>query len=1282
MRFFRIPTFTGIEVHRDDADRGSLRVVEGCMPHGPGGLRSAPVWSDVGSITNVSDSESNVLSAANDGQGNSVLAVSKQGQIHDLALVTKEGTSITNFLPDYSVINPLGLYDYDKAIIAPVGNKLYSFGDGDGEAVFVGKANPDVVDNFVAADNELYKYEWSRFPNCKFFIQGPKKTLYASGNPEHPLRVYISEPATKTTPDRDSPYSTEDPTGNASGGQLSVVDILMSNATQITALSSRGDQIVVHTDKGCHILYAPTSDQASTGYRVEQVAATNFSAAVSNQVVSGETGSLSFWLGFDGQIYKDESASRGPEDAKSFTDPDQASWKSKGLWEKNFPTDLTDSFACYDRESGMYWVYVLSESYVHSIKDGKPGVVTRLKLVPDEPGVVSALDAVLEPPGVVSSITAVPQIPGSVQELEIITIPSTEGIEDFTALPFLPSTVLNLNAVVGVSGTVENLNALPEIPSVVDDLDAYKEPAGLVTDLNALPDAPALVEDLNVEILKVEGLVQELKVVPALPGVIQLLTANESPALVQDFKAQPAFPSLVENLDVTAPNDALLNLEYESFGTYALDPYLRSNGVSVSDYRHYHILEVQRKDIPNFVGYRAYKYTDKGYIPRTVSASDTSDRPTPQIEMLSYWPPEPSGTPASAYKLKPREVYPVIGLNSDRDTAIDNPIIRLPNGSTYTFNVNNGRNSVFRYLYLDGSGYSGNQVKQKVERDIHNCAYNNTYYWKGQFTNYGTFGSFLQLGCNVEQVGSVGLLDSISDQRVAIEDGTGLSADQALFYTEDSWQLYGSIKSKAGHKFAKSGSRGSPVYVQGVGMTYPSSTRKSHEFPDGIVGSGFDTIEWAHLEPGNGLGDEYSVVMNNGNIKDTVALRAPEMDTPDSEGGALVSFAIAMLYEVNGVVYETDVLDRYVVKEFPSNYQYTYSSANNPSDSDSGGSTIVTPPPVTVLPEKPGVVTSFDVETEQDQNAVDCDLVHERHSWRKVTYSNLQTRQNESYLGPYSKQNWGTGHPEYFPPSDALFITSLYRWGSGASVAPNPFTIFWGQHHMDANGGLLTPPKPITFDEWEKYIYAGEPGSFWNPPQYNDMPYGVYMNEVSQHPYIPFEGAHILRVQAGQGTGGVGLGSLYQMWVPLAPNGLVNGAPAYKISTYSPTDFANGRQGIRSFSWLIEANVNGVYSIRTVVDMAANPYNFFHYTKMSSSSNQYINEISKNQPDECNPTGIYIDNKSIDFMIIGTRPFEGYGWYTPYGGDNNFRDRGGAYHVNGTKFYLPYPPTSSGIPSI
>ena len=207
------------------------------------------------------------------------------------------------------IAEPLGMYSENDAVLAPVGNQLYSFGDGDGEAVFVGKTRVKKSDPM-----KNYTHTNGPFPNCRFFAQGPKKTISRCWKPRESLRVYISEPASKTTPFRDSPYSTEEHTQDTFMGEMSVVDILGTNASHITALSSRGDQVVAHTNKGCHLLYArPLTKRIRA--RVEQAPATNFSAAVSSQVVAGETGSMSFWLGHDGQIYKDESASRA-EDVK------------------------------------------------------------------------------------------------------------------------------------------------------------------------------------------------------------------------------------------------------------------------------------------------------------------------------------------------------------------------------------------------------------------------------------------------------------------------------------------------------------------------------------------------------------------------------------------------------------------------------------------------------------------------------------------------------------------------------------------------------------------------------------------------------------------------------------------------------------------------------------------------------------------------------------------------------------------------------------------------------
>ena len=103
MRFFRIPSFTGIEAHRDDADRGSLRMVEGCLPHGPGGLRSGPVWSKIGDVQYISDNDQNKISAGDDGIGNSLIFISRNNEVHDLALETTEHTELETVSDQYEI---------------------------------------------------------------------------------------------------------------------------------------------------------------------------------------------------------------------------------------------------------------------------------------------------------------------------------------------------------------------------------------------------------------------------------------------------------------------------------------------------------------------------------------------------------------------------------------------------------------------------------------------------------------------------------------------------------------------------------------------------------------------------------------------------------------------------------------------------------------------------------------------------------------------------------------------------------------------------------------------------------------------------------------------------------------------------------------------------------------------------------------------------------------------------------------------------------------------------
>lgn len=365
MRFFRVPAFSGIEVHRDDADRGSLRVVEGCLPHGPGGMRSSPVWTKLGELAEYAKTgEGNKLSGANDSKGNSILFASRDDEVHDIGLITTEGTNFVSIGSGYPLVS-LGASIGNAGSFSNVGNGAYSYGDG-ANTVFIGQGSDELTPNL-----SIYSMEFSYFPGCTSFIVGPRKCLFAAGNPNQPLRVYISEPAGKTTPFRDSPYSTEKPASSSTFepqvGLLSTVDIIGSNATKITGLSTRSNQVVVHTDKGCHLLYAPKEDQAATGFRVEQAPATNFSAAVNNQVVAGEGGPMAFWLGHDSQIYKDSSAKRGAEDTETFADADQVSYKAKGGWESEHPINLGKAFATFDPQSGMYWVFIENPNYTEEV---------------------------------------------------------------------------------------------------------------------------------------------------------------------------------------------------------------------------------------------------------------------------------------------------------------------------------------------------------------------------------------------------------------------------------------------------------------------------------------------------------------------------------------------------------------------------------------------------------------------------------------------------------------------------------------------------------------------------------------------------------------------------------------------------------------------------------------------------------------------------------------------------------------------------------------------------
>ena len=546
MRWFRVPAFTGIQAAADDADRGTLRICEGCLPLGPGGLRSAPVWDAVGTADNLSSSSWNYLSGSDDGKGNSVVWASRFGEVHDVKVFSSANTDLV-LLPAGYGVSVGSLYQQDKACMSAIGNRMVAFGDGSAEALSAGKGPPTAIVQ-IAPDNKIYHQEYSRFPNCKFYIQGPRKTLFASGNKNNPLKVYISEPAGLTQPHRDSLYSSE-----ATGS----VDLLMTDASEITALSSLGNNVAVHTDAGIFLLSPSNPDQASSGYRVEQAPTSVASAAVNLQVVAGEDGTQPYYLGFDGQIWKDP-AGPGSEQKHTYADPVQASAKAKGRWDVDHPIDLSDSFSAYEPETGMYWVYMKTkewEEYQSTLPPSVPGSISAVAA----PGAPSTISAAL-PPQAPSGISALSS-PGKPWLVSALAEP---GAPSSISATVVGGTIVAPGAPSGISalaqpGAPSGISALaqPGAPSSISAVLATQAP-GAPSNISALaePGAPSAISALAEPGAPSNISAVHQVQVPGAPSSISALAEPGAPSAISaTFQCDAANPC-----DVTASNPATVNV--------------------------------------------------------------------------------------------------------------------------------------------------------------------------------------------------------------------------------------------------------------------------------------------------------------------------------------------------------------------------------------------------------------------------------------------------------------------------------------------------------------------------------------------------------------------------------------------------------------------------------------------------------------------------------------------------------------------------------------------------
>ena len=355
MKYFRIRNFSGLENAGSglDSDRGTLRLLSNAVPYPEGTVSNAPQWTRV--YENMTP-QAGKFETFNDADENGVAIMTNAvGITTNIAVIPKRGLNPT----------PTGLasglqeldYPYPDAHLSRIGNTLVL-----GNGADTGFVNTNMLTTRIGAQWSIptdmanapfpvvdyYARRYEPFPNCRMFILGPDKSVYAAGNAENPLTVYVSEPSDVLS-------------GGLAGlvsGVMNSTTLLASGATTITALSTHKNSVVCHTDAGVYLLQKTEDMQAPTGYRVGQASSPTNAGAASPQTVSPSLGTAPYYLGTDGQIYRN-AVEPALDDQLQPRRNSIASWKAVGGWDANIK-DLTGAFTTYDTQGN--WLLVGANS--------------------------------------------------------------------------------------------------------------------------------------------------------------------------------------------------------------------------------------------------------------------------------------------------------------------------------------------------------------------------------------------------------------------------------------------------------------------------------------------------------------------------------------------------------------------------------------------------------------------------------------------------------------------------------------------------------------------------------------------------------------------------------------------------------------------------------------------------------------------------------------------------------------------------------------------------------
>lgn len=365
MQLFPIQSFRPIEtrVENNDQDRTVLRLAEGVLAVPNSALCNGPRWKSMWGITDLPARAATALAGADAFKAHFIevqndyhvllvcwslfhnrpvgMAYVAAGQNIDFQFDSPDTVTVT--APNTAAHRDK---DYGALWYASVVGDRVLLGNGIDANLQWSNYALSVLGP-ASAPADVYDNSRVRIPPCTTFAMNGNKSVFAAGNAAQPLRVWITHAPTASYPFNEGIYSIEQ----------SFIDVRYNGATRITALTAFQNYITAHTDGKPVNLF--DVDGSNDGWKCIQSPGVANSSAPCPAAAGDTLGWTSFYLGADGEVYKDESIRTGPFGKQVARDQEIVTALCSGQWNRDMlkPVAPGGVFVAYDRKNSLFWMF-------------------------------------------------------------------------------------------------------------------------------------------------------------------------------------------------------------------------------------------------------------------------------------------------------------------------------------------------------------------------------------------------------------------------------------------------------------------------------------------------------------------------------------------------------------------------------------------------------------------------------------------------------------------------------------------------------------------------------------------------------------------------------------------------------------------------------------------------------------------------------------------------------------------------------------------------------------